>query len=336
VIPTSSGVSKVLVTGGTGFVGSHLVEQLLSQGYSVRCLLRYPDKRRWLGNLPVEVVQGDITVPDTLPKAVHGVEGVVHAAGLTKAKSISDYYHFNGAGTGNLLEACLNSPSPPRRFVYCSSQAAVGPAPSGRALTPSDLPHPLTDYGKSKLEGEYAVAEVGTGIETVILRPAAVFGPRDVDIFLYLKTLAKWRIKPFFGSSRNLLSLIYVKDLVDALMRALEVPSSRLPTSPLFVANPNPYTWAEVAASIEKALGHRCIPVVFPRPMVKAVATFSEIFAGRDPDAFNRQKAKEMSAASWWCEVQSTTDSLGWKAKTPLDEAIRSTVAWYREQGWIA
>ena len=334
--PTNERTGKVLVTGGTGFVGSHLVEQLLSQGYSVRCLLRYPDKRRWLGNLPVEVIQGDITVPDSLPKAVEGIDTVLHVAGLTKAKSLEDFYHFNGTGTRNLLEACVNAASPPRRFVYCSSQAAAGPSPPGRPLTGRDSPHPLTDYGKSKLEGEQEVVKIGSALETVIIRPSAVFGPRDVDIFIYFKTLAKWRIKPFFGSSRNLLSLVYVKDLVEALILAITVPKSQIPVEPLFVADPKPHTWAEVTSAIEKAVGHRCLPMVFPRPLVTLVATISETIAGRNPNAFNRQKAKEMLATSWWCDVKPMMDSLGWKTITPLEKAMQDTVTWYREQGWIA
>ena len=334
--PASERIGKVLVTGGTGFVGSHLVEQLLFQGYSVRCLLRYPDKRRWLGNLPVEVVQGDITLPNTLPKAVEGVESVLHVAGLTKAKSPKDFYHFNGIGTRNLLEACVNTTSLPWRFVYCSSQAAAGPSPLGRAMTGKDSPHPLTDYGKSKLEGEQEVAKIGSAIETVIIRPSAVFGPRDTDIFIYFKILAKWRIKPFFGSSRNSLSLVYVKDLVEALILALTVPKSQIPSEPLFVADPKPYTWAEVTSAIEKAIGHRCFPIVFPCPLVTAIATISEIIAGRNPNAFNRQKAKEMLATSWWCDVKPTMDALDWKTITPLEKAMQDTVNWYREQGWIA
>jgi nucleoside-diphosphate-sugar epimerase len=336
VYPTSERIGKALVTGGTGFVGSHLVERLLSQGYSVRCLLRYPNKRRWLGNLPVEVVQGDITVPDSLPKAVEGVDAVIHLAGLTKAKSPEDFYHFNGTGTRNLLEACVNAKSPPRRFVYCSSQAAVGPSPPGHPMTGKDTSYPLTDYGKSKLEGEQEVIRIGSGIETVILRPSAVFGPRDTDVFIYFKILAKWRIKPYFGNSRNLLSLVYVKDLVDALILAMVVPKSQMPSEPLFVADPKPHSWMEVTSAMEKALGHRCIPVVFPHFLVMLTASISEIFAGRNPNVFNQQKAKEMLAASWWCDVKPTMEALDWKTITPLDEAMQETATWYREQGWIS
>ena len=326
---------KVLITGGTGLVGSHLAERLLALGYSVRCLLRYPDRRRWLGDLPVEVAPGDITVPSTLPQAVDGVDAVVHAAALTKAKSPKEYYLFNAIGTRNLLEACVDAPSPPRRFVFCSSQAAVGPTLLNRPRTAQDPPNPITDYGNSKLEAECEITRFSDKIETVIIRPTAVFGPRDRDIFIYFKTMAKWRIKPIFGSSQNMLSSIYVKDLIEILIKALSVPGDQLPSQPLFAADPKPCSWAEITSLIEKSLGYRCITVVFPAFMVMLFASISELFAGKKPSPFNRQKAREMLASSWWCDVQPTINQLKWNSITPLDEAIRATVEWYREQSWI-
>ena len=331
----SEEAGKILITGGTGLVGSHLAERLLALGYSVRCLLRYPDRRRWLGDLPVEVAPGDVTVPSTLPQAVDGVNAVVHAAALTKANSPKEFYLFNAVGTRNLLEACVNAPSPPRRFIFCSSQAAVGPTLLNRPKTALDPPNPITDYGNSKLEAEREITRFSDKIETVIIRPTAVFGPRDKDIFIYFKTMAKWRIKPIFGSSRNLLSLIYVKDLVEILVKALSIPDNQLPSQPLFAADPKPYSWEEITSLIEKSLGYKCISFVFPGFLVSIFASISEIFSAKKPSAFNRQKAREMLASSWWCDVQPTIDHLNWNSVTPLEDAIRSTVEWYREQKWI-
>jgi dihydroflavonol-4-reductase len=328
-------VAKVLLTGGTGLVGSHLAERLLELGYQVRCLLRYPNRRRWLSDLPVEVAPGDVTVPNTLPHAIQGVDAVVHAAALTTARNPDDYYIANAQGTANLLQACIEASPQPKRFLYCSSQAAAGPAPPGRALTASHPPNPITDYGKSKLQGEREVAKVADAMETVIIRPTAVFGPRDTEIFLYVKTMAKWRIKPFFGSSKHILSLIYVKDLVEALICALQVPQPKLPKQPLFVADPQPRTWANVTAIIEQALGYKTLPVSMPAFLVTAVAALAEITSGRQPSTFNRQKAREMLAPSWWCDPQPTIESLGWNSITPLPEAIQATVQWYRQQQWI-
>jgi len=325
----------ILITGGTGLIGSHLAERLLSLGYKVRCLLRYPDKRRWLGDLPVDVAPGDITIPSTLPDAVRGVDAVVHAAALLNARSAADFVRFNVQGTRNLLEACAGASPSPTRFVYCSSQAAAGPSPPDRPITVDDPPNPLTEYGKSKLESERVISGFRNTIETVIIRPSAVFGPRDRQVFLYIKVIASWRIKPFFGSPGNLVSVIYVTDLVEALICALVAPGDRLPSYPMFVADPQPHTWAQIAEEMEKSLGCKALPLVIPRPVVEVAAAISELFSGRNLGAFNREKAKEMLASSWWCDPKPAIDHLGWKTVTPLETAIQQTVDWYRSQGWI-
>ena len=325
----------VLITGGTGLVGSFLAEKLLSSGYNVRCLLRYPDKRRWLGDLPVEVVPGDVTKPETLPQAVAGVDSVVHCAALTKAKSVKDFYVFNTQGAVNLYRASIESSPPPNRFVFVSSQAAVGPTKKNHPTTAHDTPNPITDYGKSKLQAEQEILRIQGGTKVVIIRPTAVFGPRDRDIFIYIKTMVNWRIKPFFGSSQHQLSLIYVHDLVDALTKAIQAPSEHLTSTPLFVADPTPYTWAEVTNAMEQTLGHKTIPILLPAFLVTAIAAISELFAGKNPGAFNRQKAAEMLAESWACDVQPTMNSLGWNHITPLQNAINETILWYREHRWI-
>ncbi len=324
---------KILVTGATGLVASHLVERLLAKQYSVRCLLRYPDRRRWLGDQPVEVVKGDITDPVTLPPAVEGIDALVHCAALTTAPTPKDYYRFNTEGTKNLLEACLKSSTPPR-FVFCSSQAAAGPSPPGRPRTAQEAPQPITDYGKSKLQAEQLLLNAGDTIETVIIRPPAVFGPRDKDIFLYFKAMAKWKIQPFFGSRHHVISVVYVEDLVEALALVVSAPRDRLPKEPLFVADPNPYTWTEIASEIADSLNTKSVPVTIPKAIILLTAAINELLSGKNT-AFNRQKAKEMLAPSWWCDPTPAMEILGWKTITPLPEAIRKTTQWYRQQGWI-
>jgi nucleoside-diphosphate-sugar epimerase len=325
--------NKILVTGATGLVASHLVERLLAKQYTVRCLLRYPDRRKWLGDLPVEVIKGDITDPETLPPAVDGIDALIHCAALTIAPTPKDYYRFNTEGTKNLLEACLKLPNPPK-FVFCSSQAAAGPSPPGRPRTAKDTPQPITDYGKSKLQAEQLLMDAGNAIETVIIRPPAVFGPRDKDIFLYFKTIANWKIKPFFGSRHHLISVVYVEDLVEALILAMSVPQNRLPNEPLFVADPKPYTWSEIASHITQTLNTKALPITIPKPIVWLTAAINELVSGKST-AFNRQKAKEMLASSWWCDPTPAMESLNWNTTTPLPEAISKTTQWYREQGWM-
>jgi len=184
---TPTTARHVLVTGGSGFIGSHLVEILLAQGHAVRCLLRDPGRPRWLAGLPVEIQRGDCTDPASLISAVQGVEQVFHLAGVTRARRRRDYFLHNLRGTGNLLRACATADNPPRRFVFLSSQAAAGPSRDGRPLTEDDAPAPLTAYGLSKLAAEKAVLGYAHRLPTVVLRPSTVYGPRDRDFLEYLQ-----------------------------------------------------------------------------------------------------------------------------------------------------
>ena len=231
--------SKALVTGSNGFVGSHLVEDLLSRGYEVSCLVRKTSNLRWIEGLKVSFVYGELKDKESLKKAVKSQDFVFHLGGLTKAQNSNDYYKANHLGTKNLVEATLESNPGIKRFVYVSSQAAVGP---GKDITPlnEDSPcNPVTDYGKSKLLGEKAVLSYKDKLPITIIRPSGIYGPRDTEIFIFFK-LIKNHIKPLFGFRENYLSLVYVKDLVFGI--CLTAESKKAIGQTYFIADKNPIT----------------------------------------------------------------------------------------------
>lgn len=204
--------SKALVTGANGFVGSHLVEALLHRGYRVRCLVRKTSNLRWLSGLNVEYVYCDIAEKDSLRDAVRGVDFVFHCAGLTKARNREEYFKANAEGTKNLVEVCLKHNPELKRFVYVSSQAAVGPGSDEKPLNEEAPCRPVTHYGESKLEGEKIVLAYVSRLPITIVRPPAVYGPRDTDILGFFK-VANSRFRVSFGLGQSFLSLVYVKDL---------------------------------------------------------------------------------------------------------------------------
>ena len=188
------GARRVLVTGGTGFIGSHLVERLLGNGYDVTCLVRELRQVRWLQGMEVRLAQGDCMLPESLADAVPGVSLVFHCAGLTKGKHARDYYSVNHLGTKNLLDACARHNPGMRKFILVSSLAAAGP--SGRtAGKTTDTPHPVSDYGRSKLLAEEETLKFKDRFPVVILRPSAVYGPRDADVFELFRWAAKGYIR---------------------------------------------------------------------------------------------------------------------------------------------
>ena len=216
---------RALVTGGQGFVGSHLCERLVAQGHRVRVLARPSSELRHLSGIEVEVVRADVTEPAGLPSAVAGCDVVFHVAGALRGLREQDLFRVNADGTRNLVGAAVAAEPRLARFVYVSSLAAAGPSLGGSTPRTEDMPpEPLTWYGRSKLAGESAVRSVA-GLSWTILRPAIVFGPRERDLLRYFR-LARRGCLPVVGFSDRYYSLIYVEDLAEGLVRAAEAPAA--------------------------------------------------------------------------------------------------------------
>ena len=212
---------KALVTGGTGFIGSHLTEALIRKGVQVRCLFRKTSDLKWLKGLPVEFVPGDCNDKTSLEEAVRGVDWVFHLAGATKAIKEETYFEVNGLGTENLIHACLENNPRLQKFIYVSSQAAAGPSRNGSSKKELDPCEPVSFYGRSKRMGEESVLAHAHELPALILRPSAVYGPRDKDIFALFKCLSR-RIKPCLTGRHQRLSLCYVQDIVQGMLLAVE------------------------------------------------------------------------------------------------------------------
>ncbi|MGB7062227.1 MAG: NAD-dependent epimerase/dehydratase family protein [Candidatus Zixiibacteriota bacterium] len=325
---------RALVTGANGFVGSHLVEGLLERGYQVRCLVRKTSNLRWLSGLEVEYVYGDIADKDSLKGVLENAGLVFHAAGLTKAKNREEYFKANAEGTKSLVEACLEENPKLRRFVYISSQAAVGPGDDERPLNENAPCRPVTDYGESKLEGEKVILLYSSQLPITVIRPPAVYGPRDTDVLGFFKVASKgFRIS--LGRGESFLSLVYVKDLVEGTIRAGENPRGIGQT--YFIADDKVYSWKEAFNIMAGVLNKRIIPLKIPKSVVFFLAFFSESFSklSGKPAAFNVQKAKEITQRYWGLDVSKARAELGFSAEYDLERGATETVKWYRQEGWL-
>jgi nucleoside-diphosphate-sugar epimerase len=326
--------SKALVTGANGFVGSHLVEGLLSKGYHVICLVRKTSNLRWLSGLNVEYVYADISEKESLKNVLKNVGFVFHVAGLTKAKTEEEYFKANYQGTKNLIEACIEDNPQIKRFVYISSQAAVGPGKDDQPLDETAPCNPVTDYGKSKLEGEKIVLEFSLKLPVTIIRPPAVYGPRDSDILSFFKVANKG-FKTLFGKGESYLSLCYIEDLVDGIILAAESPKA---TGQIyFIADDQIYSWREAFRIVAKALNKKTITLKIPKVFLYTIAFVSENIArllGK-PTVINVQKVREITQKYWLCDVSKAKRELGFSPKYPLEEGAKKTVKWYKEKGWL-
>ena len=331
---------KAYVTGGTGFIGSHLVEQLVGQGYHVTCLIRKTSNLHWLNPLltakspQVRLVTGDLQDSDALVDHVQDVDLVFHLAGLTKAPDAATYDRVNAGGTRCLIEACLAAETDLDRFVHCSSLAAVGPSRDATPQAENVTPQPLTDYGSSKLKGEMVAREYADRLPITIIRPPAVYGPRDADIFLFFQMINRGVI-PILGDADKLLSLVYVKDLVAGLYTA--AVSERAIGETYFLTDGEIHTWSGIERTIADALEKRPLRVKVPFFLVDFISILTEAAAKvtRQTPTLNRQKVQDLKQRFWICDSTKAEKELGYRPTYFLQKGIQDTAVWYRANGWL-
>ncbi len=311
----------VVVTGATGFIGSHTATAFAEAGYQLRCTVRASSDTSPIEALEPELVELDLALAADYRRAVRGADVVVHVGGLTRARSKSEFERVNADATERLAAAA--SAEGVRRFVLVSSLAARGPDGSDG---------PVSDYGRSKREAERRLREVMDDSTTVVLRPAGVYGPRDTDL-LPLFRIAKWGllIAPAGG---GFLQPVYVEDVAAAALRAAETEPG---FGPFPIAEPDCYTWSEVARALGKALDKRVRLIPLPGAAFEGGGLLSEFAsrALRRVPELDRRRAEDLARYSWTCDVTSTEKALGWTARVPLAEGLRRTARWYREQRWL-
>jgi len=325
---------NVLVTGGTGFVGSHLVESLLQQGSTVTCLVRDPAHLRWIKGLDVRLIKGDCSLPGSLASAVKDVSLVFHVAGLTKARRAREYYEVNQLGTRNILEACARHNPGISKFILVSSLAAAGPSGVGTPVKDTDSPRPVSDYGKSKLLAEEEAMRYKDRFPVVILRPSAVYGPRDADMYELFRWAAKGLWVELSGGDR-FINPCFVKDLASALLLAAEKKTAS--GSIYFVAEDRPYSWPEFREALLSSGGVKARTIKIPCWAAYLMGLASElgsVFTSR-PALTNRQKVREAVQRYWTCDLTKIENELGFRAAFPLEKGLKITWEWYRKQGWI-
>lgn len=324
---------KVLVTGGTGFIGSHLVESLLQNGMEVFCLVRAHSNLRWLEPLSVRYIYGELLDGASLDEAVRDKDIIFHLAGLTKAPDKAGYDRANYIGTKNLIEAVYRTNRGLKRFLYVSSLAAVGPSPDSQPRTESSVCCPVTDYGMSKLKGENEVRKYLTILPITIVRPPVVYGPRDRDLFLYFKAV-NCGVKPVLGIKKYI-SLIYVEDLVRGIIRAAMSEHSIGRT--YFIANDEPTALEYLTELVRQAVRLKAVTFYLPDKLIYLAAGLSEYLATLQGKTtiFNRQKAHELAQRAWVCSAKQARAELGFQPMVTLREGFSRTANWYRAQGWL-
>ncbi len=321
---------KALVTGATGFVGSHLAEALQRRGYEVTALARSPGKAEALTSHGARVVPGDLHDAAALDRAAAGQDIVYHVAGVVAARDEAEFLRANRDGTRNILNAAERSGNP--RFVLVSSLAAAGPAPRGAPLTGREAPHPVTAYGRSKLAAEEVVR--GSALRWSVIRPPIVYGPRDREV-LKIFRLSRLRLAPVFGDGSQELSAVHASDLAEALVSAGESAATIGGIYP--ACHPEVFTSTELGHAVARAMGRSVTTIRIPPSVARALLSLTQTGArlAGQVTILTADKANEFFQPAWTGDPAALTRDTGWEAAYDLQSGLANTYQWYRQAGWL-
>jgi nucleoside-diphosphate-sugar epimerase len=332
---TSSNPSRALITGAAGFIGSLVVDAVAESGVEAVPLVRPTSDLRWLEPYRKSLRFGDVTDRESLAPAVENVRWILHVAGVVRARSEDAYDRVNAEGTRNLLEAAYRINPGVERVVVVSSLAAAGPSPDGRALDEEEEPRPITAYGRSKLRGERHAREWSDRLPVTVIRPPAVYGPRDRGILTFFRCASRGFL-PRFGRGDRSYSLVHGGDLARAVWHAARHPTAAGRT--YFVCDPEPYDWDALVSAFAVAVGRTVRSRIVPGWLLRSFASVAEwLPAGRRGRPFlTRDKVRELLAPHWACSPARIGAELGFTCDRGLAEGLSDTARWYRERGWIA
>ena len=326
---------RALVTGATGFIGSHLAEKLVEKGWEVVCPVRDTSNLRNLHGVPARVIpQREL---DFEPGRNGWFDYVFHLAGATRARDYASYREANVESTRRLLEllsqpaahACL------KRFVLVGSQAACGPSSgNGAAVIESDPLRPISLYGRSKVEAEEVALDFADRVPVTVIRPPTVFGPRDVDVLSVFKC-ARYRLAPCLAGPDRMVSIIYVEDLVDGILTAALASKSR--GEIYFLANQYPVVWREFVLQVASISDGWAVTLPMPLFVMRLAALVGDLLGKvrKTTPLVRSEKFEEMKQIAWVCSAEKAYRDLQWRPKTPLPVAIEKTHLWYKEHRWI-
>jgi nucleoside-diphosphate-sugar epimerase len=319
---------RALVTGATGFVGSHLVDALQRRGATVTALARSPDKAASLISQGIRVVAGHLHDETALLQAARDQDVVYHVAGVVAARNEAEFLRANRDGTKHVVAAAESAGT--RNFVFVSSLAAGGPSPRGLALDGSEPPRPVTSYGRSKLASEEVVRS--SRLQWSIVRPPMVYGPRDREVFKVFR-LVRYGIAPLFGDGTQELSAVHAADLANALVLASEAPTGKT-----YVAcHPEVFTSAEFARVIGRTMERSVRTLKVPPMLGRALLSVTEATARLTGQTtiLTADKANEFFQAAWTGDPTPLISDTGWQPAYDLQAGMADTYHWYRKAGWL-
>lgn len=323
-----------VVTGANGFVGSHLVDYLLTKNFEVRCIVRKSSNLQWLQGKEAKIFDCGLFDKNKLREAFNGVNYIFHVAGVVKAKDEAGYFKGNVEATKVLLEVAAEMKDQLKKFIVVSSQTVSGPAQKGKPVTEEMKPNPLTTYARSKLKQEQLALSYKDIFPVTICRAPAIYGERDTEIFIYFQVFNRG-LTTMIGFDKKELSLLHVADLAEGLY--LAAISDKSNGQIYFISSEKFYNWNEVADITSRVLGKKAFRIRIPHFIVFIIAAFAQFFAmfSSKPATLNIEKAKDLVQKFWICDTSKAMKELGYSQKVSIEEGIKRTCDWYKQMKWI-
>jgi nucleoside-diphosphate-sugar epimerase len=326
---------KVLITGATGFVGYHLIEQALLAGLEVYAAVREHSSTRHLNSFNITYLNLNYESVDDLRNLleVNQFQYIIHAAGITKSKESAIYDKINADFTRNLGLAISGVNYPVKKLVFLSSLAAIGPLLDlSKTIKDDSAAHPVTSYGASKSKAEQYLKNV-PNLPLIVFRPTAVYGPREKDLFILFKTINSG-LEPHIGSFNQQLSFVYVVDLARLVVKSL---LSEVSGKTYNVSDGKIYDRYALAFYIRKSLKKKTFKFHLPVFVVDVLASIMEMLYSRSMDAptLNKEKMAELTAVNWACDIENVRKDLGYNPVYDLEKGVNETVNWYKTNNWL-
>ncbi len=321
----------IAVTGGTGFIGFHLVKRLVADRFAVNCLVLPGERYEAVPG--VRYFCGDITDSSSMGGFLDGIDAVIHLAGLTRARTDEEFLRVNADSATMLINEASRRSKSFNHIIAMSSLAAVGPSADERGVCEDDPLRPISPYGKSKARLEELLRYKESMADWTVIRAPAVYGPGDRDFLAFFRLIQNgWRV---VIGRRSLLSLVYDHNLVEAIVRCLEHPGAR--NNAFFIADRGIYDWDQLGAIIETYFGRRTRRIHVPFWAVRMVAAINQLRMPfcRSIPLLNKHKLAEMSQAFWVVSTEKARLALGYVPAFETVGALHETGRWYREMGWL-
>jgi nucleoside-diphosphate-sugar epimerase len=319
---------RILVTGATGFIGKHLLDELSAQNY-VRALVRRTSRIEFLRQYKhIDVVYGDLDTGQGLDDALRGIDQVVHCAARTNATTYYDYHQTNTLGTYYIIQAMKRMSVD--NILFLSTNAVSGPSASIHPLREDDEVRPISYYGSTKKRAEDII--IRSGLHYLILRPVAVYGPHDMDMLRYIRLIAQG-ICPIIGFGEKYLNLIYVKDLVRLMLTCLS--NRTFENETFFVHDGQCYQFTHIVRTISHILKRRVHIVRIPKSIAMLYSILNEVFIHPKKRLIRRDKIYELACQYWVCSTDRLLQRFDFKPQFTLSKGMEQTIGWYRAHGYL-